>query len=105
MSATIFCTFEQQDLADLAMGKIRQIPGVITIHYIIDHTAHQRSRGAVNAIEGALGYGLVGMYGAANTAIAPPTPATVKITCSDKARKTVVSALVNLHAHKITTTP
>ena len=105
MSATIFCTFEQQDLADLAMGKIRQIPGVMTIHYIIDHAAHQRLRGAVSVMGGAMSYGLVGISSVENTATPPPQPATVKITCSDKARKTVVSTLVNLHAHKIITTP
>jgi len=85
MSATIFCTFEQQDLADLAMGKLRaSTKGIKTIHYI---TGNRRGS-AINAV---------------NT-ISPSQPVTVKIVCTEGTANTVVARLVNLHAYEIITT-
>lgn len=103
MSATIFCTFEQQDLADLAMGHVRQIRGVKTIHYIVDHSAGQRLENATNRGDDTFfGFGFFGMT-ASYGAEVPSMPASVKITCDDAARQEVVSTLVNLHAYKIVT--
>lgn len=106
MSTTIFCTFEQQDLADLAMGHVRQIRGVKSIHYVIDHAAHQRTRGATNSVSDGMtaSWGLFGTN-AVSTGDTPSLPASVKITCDDAARRRVVSMLVNMHAYKIVTTP
>ena len=85
MSVTIFCNFEQQDLADLAMGKLRaSTKGIQTIHYINTN----RHASTVNAT---------------NT-ISPSSPVTVKIVCTDNTANTVVARLVNLHAYQIITT-
>jgi len=85
MSVTIFCTFEQQDLADLAMGKLRaSTKGIKTIHYI---TGNRRGS-AVNAVN----------------SISPSNPVTVKIVCTEGTASTVAARLINLHAYQIITT-
>ena len=85
MSATIFCNFEQQDLADLAMGKLRNsTKGIKTIHYING----KRRGNAINAVG----------------SLSPSQPVTVRIVCTESTATTVVAKLVNLHAYQIITT-
>ena len=85
MSATIFCNFEQQDLADLAMGRLRaSTKGIKSIYYVTGH----KHGSALNAVNG----------------VQPSHPVTVKIVCTESNASAVVSRLVNLRAYQIITT-
>lgn len=106
MSATIFCTFEQQDLADLAMGSIQAVEGVTGIHYVVDHHAHQQQQEDIFPVAN----NVMGMFGLfvpeMNTAQAAPSqPTTLKITCADSARQRTMNLLINLHAYRIVSIP
>lgn len=105
MSSTIFCTFDQRDLADLAMGQLRQIPGVTGIRYVIGQTAEGRNHGAVQKT--AHPYGLWGSIASEgmSTQPIPSEPAGIKITCDESVRKRVESVLINMHAYRIVSAP
>lgn len=108
MDTTIFCTFDHQDLADLAMGHIRAVHGVKTIHYVYDRNTRReghRTAGAVNSTDSnGFGWGFTNM-GADLGHPREPLPVSMKITCSTVAKNTVVSRLVNQHASHIIVTP
>lgn len=95
MSTTVFCTFEHQDLADLAVGKLRDlVSGVRSIHYIREYrpsTDILNRSGATNMWSGIVDAAL-------------PRPVTVKIVCSDSAAPAVKARLINMHAYRIITT-
>ena len=94
MSTTIFCTFDQQDLADLAMGRLRSsVQGIHSIHFIEQEAQNSAHNNA------GIGY-LFGNY-FQNTALQPSRPVSVKIVCDDGVRNMVRARLVNLHAYKI----
>lgn len=112
MSSTIFCVFEQQDLADLAMGHVRRIRGVQSIHYIgmRDHSGSMLRGGdgpgvvSMAAAPGNMNFGAVwrNADGDAPARGLPSPPVSVRIVCADSARTRVEAMLVNMHAHRIT---
>lgn len=101
MSTTIFCTFDQQDLADLAMGELRNTTvGVKSIHYVNGFNSRTNGLNKGNANDS-----WMGLFPLQDTtsSVMPSRPANVKIVCSDAAAKTVKSKLVNLRAYEIVT--
>lgn len=95
MSATIFCTFEQQDLADLAVGKLRATTkGIKSIHYITG----SREQLHPNVQNSFIGEIFTNIYAAP----APSRPVTVKIVCNSTAAHEVTAKLINMHAYGIT---
>lgn len=100
MSTTIFCTFEQQDLADLAVGKLRNfVTGIKSIHYIGGYSTYSSDNSGAfgfNSWNGASGSGI--------SPAAPSRPVTVKIVCSDASAPKVKSRLINMRAYQIITT-
>ncbi|MDL2232777.1 hypothetical protein LJC63_04260 [Ruminococcaceae bacterium OttesenSCG-928-L11] len=103
MSATIFCTFDQQDLADLAMGRLRNsVRGIHSIQYLADFgdSFHNRAKDRDSFFAGpAMAWGMAGGYN--NASVQPSRPVSVKIVCDDAAKSQIVGRLVNLHAYKI----
>ncbi len=101
MSTTIFCTFEQQDIADLAMGDLRNATiGIKSIHYvggynsrtnILNASTTNNSWGSVLPIRGTMEVEV------------PSRPVNVKIVCSDASAESVKSRLINLRAYQIIT--
>jgi hypothetical protein len=80
MSATIFCTFEQQDYADLAAGRLKAPElGVRSIHYVAD-------------------YGNPGFTSSVGSA---EKPVTMRIVCGEQTAAAVRARLVNLHGYRI----
>ena len=125
MSKTIFCTFEQQDLADIAMGRLRSdVAGIQSIQYVQGRGGQRQTQNkphddgvpfaATSAIGGfwpveafastsqtaPLGAGAFLPVGSASSSPVAG-PVTVKIVCDQQSQKNVVSKLVNLHAQKI----
>lgn len=101
MSTTIFCTFDQQDLADLAMGDLRTaIAGIKSIHYINGYDARDNmfTSGTINDSW----IGVFPLRSAMHTDV-PSRPVNVKIVCADTAAKEVKARLVNLRAYQIVT--
>lgn len=101
MSTTIFCTFDQQDLADLAVGELRATTvGIKSIHYV---GGFNSSKTALNA--SAINNSWAGLFPiqSAGDVIMPSQPANIKIVCSDSAANAVKARLVNLHAYQIVT--
>jgi hypothetical protein len=83
MSATIFCTFEQQDFADLAAGRLKAPElGVRSIHYVAGYNAP--------------------VYSAAVGEV-PARPVTMRISCAESTAAAVKARLVNLHGYQIIT--
>jgi hypothetical protein len=83
MNATIFCTFEQQDYADLAAGRLKAPElGVRSIHYI----ASYRNPGLTSSV-----------------GEAPEGPVTMRIVCAESTAAAVTAKLVNMHGHQIVT--
>ncbi|MCL2057006.1 MAG: hypothetical protein FWH02_07305 [Oscillospiraceae bacterium] len=100
MSATIFCTFDQQDLADLAIGRIRSgVKGIHDVKYLngFEDSGHSAT-GGDNA--GFFGWAVPFGY-TNNAAIRPSRPVDVKIVCDDSVRHQIAARLVNQHAYKI----
>lgn len=101
MSTTIFCTFDQQDLADLAMGDLRStIAGIKSIHYINGYNSKQNAFTADRVNDSWIG--IFPLRSAMHYDM-PSRPVNVKIVCADSAAKTVKSRLVNLRAYQIVT--
>lgn len=105
MSTTIFCTFDQQDMADLAIGKLRSsVHGIHSVEYLSDYRSHSYNepRNALRPM-GVWGYGIGSWgYGFDNSSgVQPSHPVSVKIVCDEGVRQHVVGKLVNLHAYKI----
>lgn len=116
MSTTVFCTFDQRDIADLAIGRLRSsIRGIHSIEYLSNDSGGENGTGSrYNFISG---WGLFSSdpYPSAqfaslqpvaipvrnNTSITPSNPASVKIVCEDGSKDAVMSKLVNLHAYNI----
>lgn len=101
MSTTIFCTFDQQDLADLAMGDLRAtITGIKSIHYM---NGYNQRGGATNSVTADDSW--VGIFPPRSVMNAdmPARPVNVRIVCSDASAKAVKSRLVNLRAYQIVT--
>ena len=108
MSATIFCSFDQQDLADLAMGRLRQtVTGIRDVRYLFDAPthAHERHEGRGSGIPGQLSplSMMLNVHGSLEANVQPSRPISVRIVCDDAVRDTVAGKLVNLHAYHITT--
>jgi hypothetical protein len=83
MNSTIFCTFEQQDFADLAAGRLKAPElGVRSIHYV----AGYRNPGFTSSVEEAL-----------------ERPVTMRIVCAENTAAAVKARLVNLHGYQIIT--
>ena len=83
MSATIFCTFEQQDFADLAAGRLKAPGfGVRSIHYVADNRAPEFTSAVGET---------------------PARPVTMRIVCSENTAAAVKAKLVNLHGYQIVT--
>jgi len=110
MNRTVYCTFDQRDLADIAMGKLRAaVPGVKAVSYVdaglnSGYDGGYNNTGQRGAYFGAVGYGNI--FPAiptafANTAIRPARPVTVKIVCDEGSQKKVTSKLINLRAYRI----
>jgi hypothetical protein len=99
MSSTIFCTFDQQDMADLAMGRLRNsIRGIHSIQYLSDYG----SRASNRQDSSPWFFGFSNMAGYQNNyGVQPSRPASVKIVCDDSVRDQVMGRLVNLHAYRI----
>lgn len=100
MSTTIFCTFEQHDLADLAVGELRKsVAGIKSIHYVEGFNSESNifNRGTVNNSWA----GLFPIETGVNGVIMPSRPVNIKIVCSDTAAKAVEARLVNLRAYQI----
>jgi hypothetical protein len=100
MSSTIFCTFDQQDVADLAMGRLRNsVRGIHSIQYLSDYGSRASNR--QDSGSWLLGFSnMAGSY--QNTyGVQPSRPASVKIVCDESARDQVMARLVNLHAYRI----
>lgn len=95
MSVTIFCTFEQQDFADFAAGRLKAPEfGVKSIHYVADY----RSAEYRNAIV----YRAPEVTSSAD--VPPPNkPVTMRIVCSERTAAAVRAKLVNLHGYHIVT--
>lgn len=88
MSTTIFCTFNSQDEADFALGRIRS------------------ENSGVKNISEVTGYGRSpGMFSMSVRNAETPRRVTLRIVCAESARKAVLSRLVNLRATGIITTP
>lgn len=107
MSTTIFCSFDQQDVADLAVGQLRNtIHGIKSIHYIQGHNTQRHT--STNSFDNSSigGFFAVTDDWAFTSAIGVPSqPITVKIICEDSCRRQIMSKLVNMHAYKIVATP
>lgn len=110
MSSTIYCSFDQQDMADLAIGHIRQMSGVIAIDYSVDSGANSHSDYAGEGVNSVVGWGspflawgnFFGFNVYENTASAAPSrPASVRVVCEDRALKSIRARLVNMHARDI----
>lgn len=100
MSTTIFCKFEQQDLADLAVGELRKTTvGIKSIHYVegFNSTENILNRSTVINSWG----GVFPLTSSVNDVIMPSRPVSIKVVCSDAAAKSVESRLVNLRAYEI----
>lgn len=104
MSTTIFCIFEQQDLADLAVGKLRDsVLGIKSIYYVGGFNAASTPLNSSTTRDMSVIAG--GIFGEM-TMSSPPVPsrpATVKIVCADAAADAIKAKLINLHAHEIIT--
>ena len=87
MSTTIFCTFGGQDEADFAQARIRG--------------AHA----GVESVTQVTGYGQATGPLMMQNGQAFGRDVTLRIVCTDAARRAVLSRLVNLHASGIITTP
>lgn len=97
MSTTIFCNFDQQDLADLAVGRLRASSLAIrSIHYIGGFKPDVERTATASAFV----TGFTGMTGPQ----IPSPPVTIKIVCADSAAAAVKSKLINMHAYQIITT-
>jgi hypothetical protein len=99
MSSTIFCTFDQQDVADLAMGRLRNsVRGIHSIQYLSDYgNRASNQRDSTPWL-----FGFSNMSGYQNGyGVQPSRPASVKIVCDDSVRDLVMGRLVNLHAYRI----
>lgn len=99
MSSTVFCTFDQQDVADLAMGRLRStVQGIHSIQYLTDYATQ-----SIDHHEG--GSWLLGfnnLYSHQNgVGVQPSRPVSVKIVCDDSVKELVAGRLVNLHAYRI----
>ena len=102
MSATIFCSFDQQDLADLAIGRLRQsVPGVRDVRYLSG--SPERHKGRSSAVPGQLSplSMMLNVTGSLEANVQPSHPVDVRIICDEAVRDTVASRLVNLHAYRI----
>ena len=96
MSATIFCSFDQQDLADLAIGRLRQsVPGVRDVRYLSGSPERHKGRSSA-----ALSM-MLNVTGSLEANVQPSHPVDVRIICDEAVRDTVASRLVNLHAYRI----
>jgi hypothetical protein len=106
VSTTVFCTFDQQDIADLAMGRLRNsVKGIHSFEYLSEYGQDfsNHTNQDYNFISGwglfsnaTSGSGLGGGAG-----VQPSHPVSVKITCDDNVKDMIVSKLVNLHAYRI----
>lgn len=103
MSVTIFCTFEQQDLADLAAGRLRATTaGIKSIYYLAGYGGHPDAlRSNPKTVSNAAVFPVIQ---ATNDTPAPSRPVTLKIVCTDASCNTIISRLVNMHAYQIITT-
>jgi len=100
MSTTIFCTFDQQDLADLAMGKIKDtVSGIKNIEYVVDYDSVTSGVDKAPGFLFNFGIFAASTYTSAN--VKPSRPVTVKITCDVYSGEIVVSHLMNMHAYNI----
>ena len=99
MSATIFCTFDQQDIADLAMGRIRgSINGIHDVQYLNDFGANPTNHrdGDSSFFGWAIPLGYSNSVG-----VQPSRPVNVKIVCDEYVKDQVTARLVNQHAYRI----
>ena len=105
MSCTVYCTFDQRDLADIAVGKLRvAVPGVKAVSYVDGAGDGYDAGGYKNSYPGAVGYGASvppAPSAFVNTAIRPARPVTVKIVCDAGLQQKVTSKLINLRAYRI----
>lgn len=99
MSSTVFCTFDQQDVADLAMGRLRStVRGIHSIQYLTDYATQSTNDYDGNTFL----FGFSNLYGPQNSAgVQPSRPVSVKIVCDDTVKDLVAGRLVNLHAYRI----
>lgn len=121
MSTTIFCSFDQQDLADLAVGTLRASSLEIrSIHYIGGFKPRRERELTVIPPSNVAALGFAGGTMGNMQAQVPPAafgledtqpplqmpsqPVTVKIVCSDSSATAVKSRLINMRAYQIITT-
>lgn len=122
INRTVYCSFDHRDLADLAMGKLRNsVSKIKSISYIKGSENYGDDFDIAMPIpvgtNAGMGMGIAdgaGVGGALpflgfiptagyhnNTGVRPSRPVTAKIVCDESVVHQVTSKLVNLHAYRI----